>query len=199
MTLLEILHDCWNGEWEANYDFVVQNEYGVLLSCSNDNLVYRGRAGYWQNNGTAGHIHIVQHSPTMVADDFATKIVTKQEFEEYALQKVERKPFKCMLFEPENEMQSRLIQEKLFQMGYAWFSTYRPGTAIHTDSHVLFTTTDGFIFTEIHPDLVGDCEKQMVTYSAVEFAPIGDLIEIDGHYYSKEDVAKLVSSIKPII
>lgn len=198
MTLLEILHDCWNGEWEASYDFVVQNEYGVLLSCSNDNLVYRGRAGYWQNAST-GHIHIVQHSPTMVAEDFATKIVTKQEFEEYALQKVERKPFKCMLFEPENEMQSRLIQEKLFQMGYDWFNPIGHRTVMLTKRPALYTTADGKIYWNNDPKQVCNCEKQVVTYSAVEFTPISDLIEIGGHYYSKEEVAKLVASIKPII
>ena len=124
MTLLEILHDCWNGKWESNYDFVVQNEYGVVLSCSDDNLVYRGRAGYWQNSRKDGHIHLVQHSPTIVADDFATKIVTKQEFEEYAMK--QNKTFKCTSFAPENEMQSRLIQEKLFQMGYVWDNQVDP-------------------------------------------------------------------------
>ena len=151
MTLLEILYDCWNGEWEASYDFIVQNEYGVLLNCSNDNLVYRGRAGSWQNASTDGHIHIVQHSPTMIAEDFATKIVTKQEFEEYAMQKVERTPFKCMRFEPENEMQSRLIQEKLFQMGYEWFNPISPRTVMLTGRPVLYTTADGKIYWNNDP------------------------------------------------
>lgn len=199
MTLLEILYDCWNGEWEANYDFVVQDEYGVLFSCSNDNLVYRGWAGSWQYASTDGHNHVVKHSPTMVAEDFATKIVTKQEFEEYAMQKVERTPFKSMMFEPENEMQSRLIQEKLFQLGYEWFNPISPRTVMLTGRPALFTTSDGKIHWYNDPKQVCNCEKQVVTYSAVEFTPISDLIEIDGHYYSKEEVADLVSSIKPII
>src|SRR5574343_39363 len=196
MTLLEILHDCWNGKWEANYDFVVQNEYGLLLSCSNDNLVYRRRAGYWQNTSTGGHIHIEQHSPTMVADDFATKIVTKQEFEE-ARQKATK--FKRMLFEPENELQSQLIQEKLFRMGYVWGEGYNRRAVANTTRPVLFTTISGELYWADDAGSVHDCERQEVAFSEVIFKPTVSLVEIDGSFYHKDEVEELLRNIKPVV
>lgn len=109
--------------------------------------------------------------------------------------------FKDMKFRVANEQESKMLQEKLFEMGHVWLGSGMPKLC-ELDAKFVFAGEDGIISTCRNHELyfTEHCyPEHKIIYSIVDLVPVEpETVEINGKTYAYSDIKRAIDGIKPI-
>lgn len=112
--------------------------------------------------------------------------------------------FKAMKFRARNSKHSKMIQMKLFELGYGWATGGK--VVKHTGNEFLYTSLDGAITWGINgrnwsmdnrPEML---IKPYTTYNLVEapVQPKPETVELNGKTYLKADLEAALAKLQPV-